>query len=119
MSNLDSAVSIGQGQSDLVQELSRHLFGVAQSAGAVMTTWRRYLEIASTGSLGNERQSSDLDAILGATKLDTGGQLCTTTPQYVSGLSDNRRSESMVDRRSENSQSEGHELDSYGRLKIL
>jgi len=32
-----------------------------------------------------------------------GGQLCTTNSEDVSGLSDNERSESMVDRRSENS----------------
>ena len=32
---------------------------------------------------------SDLDAILEATELDIGGQLCTTTRQYVSGMRDN------------------------------
>ena len=46
---------------------------------------------------------SDLDAILDATELDMGGQSCTTTLKDVSGLSDNERSESMVDRRFENS----------------
>lgn len=44
-----------------------------------------------------------LDAVLDATELDIGGQLCTTTPQYVIGLSHNAHSESMVDSRSENS----------------
>ena len=46
---------------------------------------------------------SDLDAILDATELDIGGQLCTSTRQYVSGMRDNVRSESMLDRRFENS----------------
>ena len=44
-----------------------------------------------------------LDAILDATELDMGGRSFTTIPRDVSGLSDNERSESMVDRRSENS----------------
>jgi len=44
-----------------------------------------------------------LDAILDATELDIGGQSCTTTSKDVGELSDNERSESMVDRRSENS----------------
>ena len=44
-----------------------------------------------------------LDAILDATELDIRGQSCTTNPKDVSGLSDNERSESMVDRGSENS----------------
>ena len=42
-----------------------------------------------------------LDAILDATELDIRGQSCTTISKDVSGLSDNERSESMVDRRSE------------------
>jgi hypothetical protein len=46
---------------------------------------------------------SNLDAILDATELDMGGQACTTTSKDVSELSDNERSESVVDRRSENS----------------
>jgi hypothetical protein len=45
-----------------------------------------------------------------------GGQTCTTTPKDVSGLSDNERSGSMVDRWSENAKSEGHEVDSHGLL---
>ena len=44
-----------------------------------------------------------LDAILDATELDMSGQSCTTTSKDVGELSDNERSESMVDRRSENS----------------
>ena len=46
---------------------------------------------------------SYLDAILDVTELDIGRQLCTTSTQYVGGLSENERIESMVDRRSENS----------------
>jgi len=44
-----------------------------------------------------------LDAILDATELDMSGQSCTTTSKDVGELSDNERSESVVDRRSENS----------------
>jgi hypothetical protein len=46
---------------------------------------------------------SPLDAILDATELDIGGQSCTTIPRDVRGLSDTERSESVVDKRSENS----------------
>lgn len=45
---------------------------------------------------------SHSDAILDATELDMSGQSCTTASKDVSGLSDNERSESLVDRRSEN-----------------
>ena len=44
-----------------------------------------------------------LDAILDTTELDMSGQSCTTTSKDVGEFSDNERSESMVDRRSENS----------------
>jgi hypothetical protein len=44
-----------------------------------------------------------LDAILDATELDMSGQSCTTTSKDAGELSDNERSESVVDRRSENS----------------
>jgi len=50
-----------------------------------------------------EGKNSDLDAILDATELDIRGHSCTTNSEDVSGLSDYERSESMVDRRSENS----------------
>ena len=44
-----------------------------------------------------------MDAILDATELDIDEQPRTPIPKDVSGLSDNEPSESMVDRRSENS----------------
>ncbi len=44
-----------------------------------------------------------MDAILDAIELDIGELLWTPVPKDVSGLSDNERSESVVDRRSENS----------------
>ena len=65
---------------------------------------RRILTPTDTDSSPFDCDSgSDLDAILDATELDIGGQSCTTNPRDVSGLSDNELSESMVDRRSENS----------------
>ena len=64
----------------------------------------RVLTPTETNSSHSYRYSGPyLDAILDATELDMSGQSCTTTPKDVSGLSDNERSESMVDRRSENS----------------
>ena len=46
---------------------------------------------------------SDLDARMDATQGFKGAHRRTNCIQTVSGLSDNERSESMVDRRSENS----------------
>ena len=64
---------------------------------------QRVLSLTYTdGSHGDFHPDSDLDAILDATELDTRGQSCTTNSKDVSGLRDNERSESMVDRRSEN-----------------
>ena len=85
-----------------------------------MNHLQRVLTPTDTGSShGDCRSDADLDAILDATELDMGGRSFTTIPRDVSGLSDNERSESMVDRRSENSQSEGRGFDSRGRFRIM
>jgi hypothetical protein len=69
-----------------------------------MNNLRRVLTHTDTeGSHGYCYSGSLLDAILDATKLDMGGSLCTTTSKDVGELSDNERSESVVDRRSEKS----------------
>ena len=69
-----------------------------------MNHLQRVLSPTDTDSShGDFHSDSDLDAILDATELDIRGQSCTTNSKDVSGLSDNERSESMVDRRSENS----------------
>ena len=64
----------------------------------------RVLTPTETDSSHSYRYSGPyLDAILDATELDMSGQSCTTTSKDVGELSDNERSESVVDRRSENS----------------
>ncbi len=68
--------------------------------------------------MNNYLTNPTLDAILGATVRDVGGQSCTTTSKDVSGLSDTERSELMVDRRSENSCSDGFGLDSLDHLPL-
>ena len=55
------------------------------------------------GSHGYCYSGSYLDAILDATELDMGGQSCKAISKDVGGLSDNERSESVLDRTSENS----------------
>jgi hypothetical protein len=54
-------------------------------------------------SLGYCYSGPYLDAIPDASELDMGGQSCTTTSKDVGESSDNEPSESVVDRRSENS----------------
>jgi hypothetical protein len=69
-----------------------------------MNHLQRVLTLTETDSSHSYRYSGPyLDAILDATELDMSGQSCTTTSKDVGELSDNERSESMVDRRSENS----------------
>ena len=69
-----------------------------------MNHLQRVLSPTDTDSShGDFHSDSDLDAILDATELDIRGQSCTTIPKDVSGFSDNERSESVADRRSENS----------------
>ena len=69
-----------------------------------MNHLQRVLSPTDTDSShGDFHSDSDLDAILDATELDIREQSSTTNSKDVSGLSDNERSESMVDRGSENS----------------
>ena len=69
-----------------------------------MNHLQRVLTPTETDSSHSYRYSGPyLDAILDATELDMSGQSCATTSKDVGELSDNERSESMVDRRSENS----------------
>ena len=69
-----------------------------------MNHLQRVLTPTETDSSHSYRYSGPyLGAILDATELDMSGQSCTTTSKDVGELSDNERSESMVDRRSENS----------------
>ena len=69
-----------------------------------MNHLQRVLTPTDTDSSHGYRYSGPyLDAILDATELDMSEQSCTTTSKDVVELSDNERSESMVDRRSENS----------------
>ena len=69
-----------------------------------MNHLQRVLTSTETDSSHSYRYSGPyLDAILDATELDMSGQSFRTTSKDVGKLSDNERSESMVDRRSENS----------------